>query len=377
MIKLSQYKAGTWIKQTGYKAFIPSPINAEWLLDHPPLDQLIAEANLKLGELNTFGQLIPDIDFFILMHKAKEATTSSRIEGTQTNVVDTFLQKQAIRPERRDDWQEVQNYIEALNFAIDKLQELPISNRLIRQTHEILMQGVRGKYKQPGTFRNSQNWIGGASLRDAIFIPPPHHEVSELMGDLERFLHNEDIHVPALVRIGIAHYQFETIHPFLDGNGRIGRLLITLYLVSKGLLTQPALYISDFFERNRNLYYDNLHQVRTKNNLTQWLKFFMVGVIETSESSIQTFRDILALKEELKQEIQQLKRKATNAKKLLDYLFRQPIVTPKDLQKALDISAPTANSLLMDFVRLEILEEQTGYQRNRIFQFEPYLNLFE
>ena len=377
MIKLSKYQSGKWIKQLGYKAFIPSLINQEWLLDDPELNDLLAEANLKLGELNAFGQLVPNIDFFILMHKTKEATTSSRIEGTMTNMVDSFLQKDAIKPEQRGDWQEVQNYIAAMNDAIEALRKLPISNRLIKRTHKILMQGVRGKHKQPGSFRKSQNWIGGASIKDATFIPPPQHELANLMSDLEKFLHNEDIHVPALIRIGIVHYQFETIHPFLDGNGRVGRLLITLYLVSKGMLLHPALYISDFFNRNRNLYYENLNKVRTKNDMLQWLKFFMVGIIETSHSSIQTFNNILTLKSKIEKDIVQLKRKTENAKKLLQYLFQQPIVNTKKVQELLDVSAPTANSLLKDFVRLGILKEKTGYLRNRIFEFEVYLNLFK
>ncbi len=238
------------------------------------------------------------------------------------------------------------------------------------------MRGVRGKNKKPGSFRTSQNWIGGASLRDALFVPPPSHAISDLISDLEKFLHNQDIYLPALVRIGIAHYQFETIHPFLDGNGRIGRLMITLYLVNQGLLPQPALYLSDFFERNRLLYYDNLQRVRVDHRLHQWLRFFMVGVIETSQSSIKTFDDVLALQSDLDVKIASLKGKATNARKLLHYLFRMPVVRTRDVQANLGVTAPTAHTLIGDFVRLNILEEQTGYQRNRIFHFTPYLRIF-
>jgi len=311
------------------------------------------------------------------MHIAKEATLSSRIEGTQTSVEEAFLKSEDIQPEERDDWQEVQNYITAMNFAIEKLDKLPISNRLIRKVHEQLLQGVRSERKQPGEFRRSQNWIGGASLADAVFIPPPHREVPELMGDLELFLHNEDVFISDLIRVAIAHYQFETIHPFLDGNGRTGRLLITLYLVSKKLLVRPALYLSAFFEEHRFLYYDNLSGVRNRNDLPQWLKFFMVGVIQTAGSSVATFRKITALKQQLETEIAGLGRRQANARKLLHYLFSQPVVTAKTVEEVVQVSTPTANSLLQDFTTLGILQERTGYQRNRVFSFVEYLGLFE
>ena len=261
-IKLSEFISGNKVKQVNYRSFLPSKINRQWLIDDPELETLIAQAHLKLGELTAYSELIPDVDFFIKMHIAKEATLSSRIEGTQTSVEEAFLRKEDIHPEERDDWQEVQNYITAMNFAIEKLEKLPLSSRLIREVHQILLRGVRGKHKQPGVFRKSQNWIGGASLADALFIPPVHTEVPELMSDLELFFHNDQVHLPALVKIAIGHYQFETIHPFLDGNGRTGRLLITLYLVSEKILSRTSLYLSSFFESYRQLYYDNLTRVR-------------------------------------------------------------------------------------------------------------------
>lgn len=311
------------------------------------------------------------------MHIAKEATLSSRIEGTQTSVEEAFLKSEDIRPEERDDWQEVQNYIIAMNYAVQTLNELPLSNRLIRETHKRILHGVRGQHKLPGEFRSSQNWIGGASLADAVFVPPPKHEVLDLMGDLENFLHNEDIFISELVRVAIAHYQFETIHPFLDGNGRIGRLLITLFLVSKELLIRPSLYISAFFQEHRSIYFDNLSGVRNHNNIGQWLKFFMVGVIQTAESSVITFRKITFLRQELELKITVLKNKRTNSKKLLHHLFSQPVVTAKDVASLLKITAPTANSLLKEFTNLGILKEKTGYRRNRVFSFTDYLALFE
>lgn len=281
-----------------------------------------------------------------------------------------------IRPEERDDWEEVQNYINAMNFGLDQLKKLPVSNRLIRLTHGMLLDGVRGQNKLPGTFRTSQNWIGGSNINNAVFIPPPHHEINALMGDLELFFHNDEISVSDLVRAAISHYQFETIHPFLDGNGRIGRLLITLFLVSKGMLNKPALYLSDYFEKNRQEYYYHLTQVREKNNLDAWLQFFMEGVIQTSESSVTTFKKITFLREQLIVQIATLGRKHANAKLFLDFLFSHPVVNIQDVMGEVNISMPTANSLLKDFVRLKILKERTGYRRKRVYSFTPYLELF-
>ncbi|MBC8154129.1 MAG: Fic family protein [Bacteroidetes bacterium] len=376
-IAIGQFQSGQWVKQYEYRSFKPELVNRQWLVDDPELAELVTEASRYVGELNAFSQLIPNVDFFIRMHVAKEATTSSRIEGTQTHIEDAFLRADDVDPEKRDDWQEVQNYIEAMNEAIDELERLPVSNRLIRQAHRLLMQGVRGETKQPGEFRNSQNWIGGASLRDAVFIPPHQSEVPELMGDVEKFLHNEDIHVADLIRIAIAHYQFETIHPFLDGNGRTGRLLITLYLVSRGLLVKPTLYLSDFFERNRQLYYDRLMRARTHNELNQWLRFFMVGVAETAQNSIQTFRDILTLKSQIEEQLPAFGKKYRNARLLAQELYQRPIVTVQDVAQILNVSTPTANTFVRDFMRQGILQELTGYKRNRIFVFDQYLSLFE
>ena len=347
------------------------------MINQPELESLITQAHQNLGALNAFSELIPDVSLFIKMHIAKEATQSSKIEGTQTSMEEAFLKSEDIRPDQRDDWQEVQNYIKAMNYALDRLSTLPLSNRLIRETHKILLQGVRGEHKQPGEFRRSQNWIGGASLADAVFIPPAHHEIPDLMGDLEQFLHNDEIFISELVRIAIAHYQFETIHPFLDGNGRMGRLLITLYLVSKKLLMKPSLYLSAFFDKHRQLYFDNLSNVRNKNDLLQWLKFFMVGVIETAESSVTSFRQIIVLRERIERQIDQLGKRRPNAQILLNHLFNQPVVSAQETATVINKSIPTANALIKDFVKMDILKEKTGYQRNRVFSFVEYIQLFE
>ncbi|MEP6682877.1 MAG: Fic family protein [Parafilimonas sp.] len=375
---INWYKAGNYKKQYAYNSFSPEFINHEWVISDAKVNYLLSEADRKLGELNAFSVLIPDVDFFIKMHITKEATKSSRIEGTQTSMEEALQDAEHIDPEKRDDWQEVHNYIEAMNYAIVQLDKLPLSNRLLKQTHKKLLQGVRGKHKLPGEFRTSQNWIGGASLKDASFIPPAQDEVPELMSDLEKFLHNDKLPVPHLIRIGIAHYQFETIHPFLDGNGRLGRLLITLYLVTNNIINKPALYLSDFFERNRQLYYDNLTIVRTKNQMIQWLKFFLVGVMETAQNSIDTFNAIISLRQDVEDKrIIQLGKRVPFAMELIKYLYSKPIVDANEIATALEVNVSTAHRLVQDFEKLGILKEQTGYKRNRIFVFENYLNLFK
>lgn len=374
---IHKYKAGHFVKQHGYKSFHPFFINKEWIVTQPALNTLLSQANIKVGELNALSMMVPDVDSFIRMHVIKEATLSSRIEGTQTSIDEALLEEKDINPEMKNDWQEVQNYIVAMNYAIQRLDKLPLSPRLLREAHKLLLQGVRDKHKAPGQFRTSQNWIGGATLKDAQFVPPVHTLISELISDLEKFLHNEQIQVPNLIRIGIAHYQFEAIHPFLDGNGRIGRLLITLYLVSQNILEKPTLYLSAFFEKNRMHYYNNLMGVSIYNNMEQWLKFFLVGIIETATIAMDTFRKILVLKEKLEHQIiLKLGKRSTSAQLLLMYLYRNPVTTMSSIVKHLKITKQTASVLVKDFQKLGILKEQTGFKRNRIFWFEAYLKLF-
>jgi Fic family protein len=375
-MKISEFKSGKYITQTEYKSFMPAKINCEWQVDQPELQTILEEAHLKLGELNAYSRHVPDMDTFIRMHIIKEATNSSRIEGTQTEIDEAVGHERMINSEKREDWHEVQNYIEAMNYAIITLQKLPLSTRLLRETHKILMKGVRGQHKMPRNFRKSQNWIGGATLIDAVYIPPHHDDISGLMSDLEKFLHNQSIHVPHLIRIAIAHYQFEAIHPFLDGNGRIGRLLITLYLVSHKILEQPLLYLSSFFEKNRNLYYDNLNRIRTHNDLTQWLKFFLTAVNETALNAIETLKKIAVLNDEIIDTISNLGKRVPMAKRLLQYLYKYPKITSQDIVKELAITKPTANAIIKGFLGLELLKETTGFKRNRIFVFEKYLSLF-
>lgn len=378
MIELETYQAGQYKRSTtGYKYFIPRKINDTWVWKNQQVNSLLEKAAIKLGELNSFAKLVPNINLFIQLHVTKEAVVSSRIEGTQTRIDEALLREDEISPERRDDWKEVNNYIKAINKAINELEKLPISSRLIRQTHHTLLQSVRGEIKEPGKFRTSQNWIGGSSPSDAVFVPPAHHYVDELMGDLENFIHNEEISVPALIRIAIAHYQFETIHPFLDGNGRIGRLLITLFLVDQKVLTKPLLYLSTYFEKNKSLYYDNLTFVRTKNDMTQWLKYFLLGVAETAEQATDTLSNVLKLKSKLEDKVNEnFGRKSNSATILLNYLFKHPIVDVREVQKATKLSYKAANDLVNDFKTAKMLKETTGQSRNRLFSFDEYLRLF-
>ena len=362
----------------GYKAFNPEPINRPFRLDDMELQGLLEQATLKLGELNAFGELVPNIGHFIRMHVYKEATVSSKIEGTQTNMEEALLDERAVSPERRDDRREVHNYVKAMEHCLGSMQSLPLSSRMLREAHGTLLQGVRGEHKMPGEFRRSQNWVGGATLADAAFIPPTWEEVGPLMSDLENVFHNDRTGLPHVLKAALAHYQFETIHPFLDGNGRIGRLMITLYFVHAGVLKQPVLYLSDFFERNRSAYYDNLTRVRSQNDLRQWFRFFLVGVIETANKATNGLREILRLKQEcLEVRIPLIGRQTQAAPKLLNHLFKQPIVWAEEVMKATGQSSPSAYKIMSDFERIGILREITGNKWGRIYRFEEYFKVFE
>jgi Fic family protein len=375
---IEKFKSGTWGKGLKYKYFIPEKINQIWIWNDPVLSELLEKASLQLGELNSFARFVPNIDLFIHLHVTKESVVSSRIEGTQTSMDEAFLRKEDIAPERKNDWQEVTNYTNALNQAIDDLNTLPLSSRLLCKAHHTLMQHVRGENKQPADFRLSQNWIGGNSLADAVFIPPTHEMIGELMSDLEHFLHNTEIHVPRLIRIAIAHYQFETIHPFLDGNGRIGRLLITLYLVDQKLMDKPLLYLSHFFEKNKTLYYDNLTRVREKSDMLHWVKYFLVGIEETAKQAAFSLKQMIELKYRLEEDIQKnWGRRSQQGYTLLQSLFQNPVVHMKDVQEACKLSPKAAGDLVQLFEGKKILKELTGQSRNRVFVFEQYLNLFK
>ncbi len=374
---MKNFESGKYITQNNYKSFTPEFINRQWNIDDIEIISLLSKADRQLGRLDMYSEYVPNIELFISMHVLKEATKSSKIEGTKTNIEEALQAKADISEEKRNDWEEVQNYIQALDQSIKLLKKIPFSTRLIKQAHKLLLQNVRGKHKLPGEFRSSQNWIGGATISDATFIPPHFSKINELMSDLEKFTHNEELLFPDLLKIALIHYQFETIHPFLDGNGRVGRLIITLYLVEKQILKRPILYLSDFFEKNRALYYDNLTKVRESNDIQQWFKFFLVGVIETAKSSIETFDKILKLQKEVDEKLQTLGSRIKNARTVVTYLYQYPIIKVQNVNAITGLTAPSSYTLLSKLEELKIIENMTNLKRGKIYRFKDYIELFK
>lgn len=360
---------------TGYKAFIPSPLPPS-----PPiqidggLQHLLTQANMAIGKLDTMGYLAPNLDHLIAMYIRKEALLSSQIEGTQATLENIFEFEDKVPLKNVNDVKEVINYIKALNHGMERLDEFPMSIRLIKEIHEILLHDSRGKEKTPGEFRKSQNWIGppGSTLTSASFVPPPPIEAIEAMGQLELFLHQES-ELPLLINIALIHYQFETIHPFLDGNGRLGRLLIAFYLYWKGALRYPLLYISYFLKIHRQEYYDRLNLTRESGDFEQWVSFFLKGIIWTSESALLTIKNILQLQEDHKQRLIKQKLSSPYAIALLDYLYEKPHTSVSEIAKQLKISYPAAQTLVQQFVKAEILKEMTGKKRDKRYSYWEYL----
>jgi Fic family protein len=373
---MRNFKSGTFVNQGFYQSFQPNFINKKWIIDDMEVINLLSKADRMLGRLDMYSEHIPDIDLFIRMHIAKEATQSSKIEGTQTNIEEALLSEEDVPLDKRDEWTEVNNYIDAMNKSVQMLDKLPLSSRLIRDTHEILLKDVRGEHKQPGEFRKSQNWIGGASVNDAIFVPPVQTTIPELMEDLEKFIHNDRFNFPELLKIALIHYQFETIHPFLDGNGRVGRLLITLYLVDRCILKSPILYISDYLEKHRNSYYSNLMNVRTKNQIYDWFKFFLTGIIETADSGVKTFEQILILQKENENRIKSLGSRSANALKVITELYKRPIINANDVSSITGLSPAAAYTLIAELERIGVLFKIAGEKRGRSYSFKEYLTIF-
>lgn len=377
MKKLEDYISGEYVKNNDYKTFIPSKINYNWGWDDTKLDKLLSEANRQIGELNAYSLLIPNVDLYIKMHVKVEANKSSRIEGTRTTVEEDLLDVKDISPEKRDDWEEVQNYVKATNYGVLRISEgFPVCTRLIREIHKILMTGVRGEHKTPGEFRTSQNWIGGSMPSTAVYVPPPHTEVAECLSDFEKFINNEEIDTPDLIKVAILHYQFESIHPFLDGNGRIGRLLVPLYIQSKGMLEKSCLYISDYIERNKDTYYDMLTRVRTHNDMIGWIKFFLEAVIETAKTAKDKFRSVVELTMEMDKVILDLPVKPENARKVIDVLYNEPVINRKKLIEITNMKPSTLKDTVNALLEHNIILETTGYSRNQVFSFQKYIDLF-
>jgi len=360
-----------------YKSFLPAslPPNPPLELDSESLKLLVA-ANRQLALLDAVSSRIPNINLFVSMYVRKEALMSSQIEGTQAtleDILDPILDENTNR-----DVADVINYIKAMEFALKRLQELPISNRLIKEIHAVLMAGVRGKEKRPGEFRNSQNWIGGfgSTLKNATYIPPNVEDMARTMSDLEKYINSDD-DLDILIRSGLIHYQFEAIHPFLDGNGRIGRLLIVLFLIEKGLLKTPVLYISYFLKKNRIEYYDRLSEVRNKGNYEQWVKFFLQAIMESAEDAIITIDRLVALHNKNVEIIGSMGRASKNTLRLLDYIEANPIIEISKTAEALDLAFNTTSDAIKRLEKAGILVQSAGQKRNRVFSYAEYLNLLK
>ena len=375
-------RAGRYVAQPqGYRAFMPTPLPPQ-----PPvrlegeLQTLLSHADQSLGRLDGSIQTLPDPDLFVFMYVRKEAVLSSQIEGTQSSLQDVLAAEARIRsPDRPRDVDEVINYVAAMNHGLDRLRELPISVRLIREIHAQLLQGVRGSRMQPGELRTSQNWIGpaGCTLNDATFVPPPHREVPNALGALEAFVHGHS-ELPVLIQVGLIHAQFETIHPFLDGNGRVGRLLITFLLCQRGILQHPVLYLSHFFRQYRSEYYERLQAVRDSGDWEGWLAFFLRGAAAVSAEAADTVRRILTLREAHRSLVtERLGRAAADGHRVLDALYRRPFLTVAHVPEITGTNYPAANRLVARLVQIGVLEEISGSRRNRVFRYGPYLRLLE
>lgn len=376
-MKAMSQRAGRYLPQTtGYNAFVPAPL--------PPIPDiefdgemrtLLSNADRDIARLDAIAALLPNPDLFVAMYVRHEAVLSSQIEGTQSTLEDLLaFEANATHNDTPKDVEEVINYVRAMNHGLRRLSELPLSLRLLREIHGELMQKVRGGEKSPGEFRTTQNWIGssGSNLSTASFVPPPPHELMNTLGALETFLHEGKTTVPLLIRCGLAHAQFETIHPFLDGNGRVGRLLITLMLCEEQALTRPLLYLSVFLKAHRAEYYDRLTAIRSQGHWEQWLKFFLRGISVTARAATRTATDIVTMRELHRSAVA----KNARALKLLDHLLQQPLMSPKRIAEVVGCSHPTALKLATDLQNRGWLQEVTGFERNRVYRYQPYLDLF-
>ena len=375
-MKLENNRAGQLKKmQSDYQCFVPHNLKDIKLNIDSEINALVNKAYLLLGRLDGMAITLPDIDLFVSMYVQKEAVISSQIEGTQASLVDV-LQKDKGK-EKIKDTEEIVNYIKATHYAFKRLNKMPLCMRLIRETHAVLLSNVRGEEKMPGEFRRSQNWIGhaGSTLKDASFIPPEPDEMDICLGDLERYIH-EDSTISNLIKIALIHYQFETIHPFLDGNGRMGRLLIILYLREQGLIEYPVLYLSYFFKKNRNRYYELLNNIRIKGEFEEWIKFFIDGICEISEDAITSIQKIVELKNTDMKKIRELS--GSNISNLLliyDYLLQHPFLEAEDIKNLVGVSKPTANKLLENLMTIEIVELVEDKKRYRQYVYKKYVDI--
>ena len=370
---------GKYVKQTGnYNAFIPDKFPPKsFAYNESKIIKPLADANLLLGKLDGLTKLIPDIDFFIFMYINKEAAYSSQVEGTKANLTDALQAEVERTPELPDDVDDILHYIRAMNKGLERLNNLPLSLRLIKEVHATLLSGARSSTSpQPGEFRNSQNWVMGTNLNDARFVPPPPQYVLAAMGELEKFFYSHK-NMPTLIKAALIHSQFETIHPFIDGNGRTGRLLITFYLCHQNVLERPVLYLSEYLKKHRNQYFSLLDDYR-KGNVSEWLVFFLEGIIQICEKAIETSNKIIDLREKNLQKMSSLGRASKNAMVLLKHLYKLPIVNVKKVEEATGLSREAANRLVKRFCKEGILlQKDQNVKYGRLFVYKDYLSLFE
>ncbi len=360
-----------------FKAYVPSPLPPDPPLQMGKLASLLERATQALGRLDGIVSILPDIHLFLYQYVRKEALLSSQIEGTQSSFSDLLLHESEHAPGvPLDDVQEVSAYVAAMDYGLMRIREgFPLSLRLIREIHNVLLATGRGKDKQPGEFRRSQNWIGGTRPGNALFVPPPPEEVMFCLDALEKFLHDEQAGLPVLVKAALVHLQFETVHPFLDGNGRIGRLLITLMLCNAGLLKEPSLYLSLYFKTHRQTYYRLLQEVREAGTWETWLEFFLTGVEETANGAVETVNRLLHLFEADRAKVATLGRATSNAMRLHQHLQSMPIIGIQGTVKALDLTAATVSKAIQHLEELGILREVTGKQRDRLYVYDAYLQI--
>jgi Fic family protein len=376
ILKLESNRAGKLKRmQSDYECFIPHDLKDIEINIDDDMHRLINRAYLLLGRLDGMAITLPDIDLFVSMYVQKEAVISSQIEGTQVSLIDV-LQKDRNK-EKIKDTKEIVNYIQATRYAFKKLSELPLCMRLIKETHSVLLANVRGEEKMPGEFRKSQNWIGhaGSTLKNASFIPPSPDEMDVCLSDLEKYLH-EDSKISKLIKIALIHYQFETIHPFLDGNGRMGRLLIILFLKEQGLIEYPVLYLSYFFKKNRSKYYELLNNIRIKGDFEEWIKFFIEGICEISEDAVTSIQKIVELKNNDMEKIRSFsKGNISNLLSVYDYLLKHPFLETEDVKELLNLSKPTISKIFGNLMELEILELVEEKERYRQYVYKKYVDI--
>lgn len=373
------FRAGVFVQQpSGYRAFNPAPLPPNPAVEMDAgMVNLLSQADRVIGRLDMVAEVLPNPDLFIGMYVRQEAVLSSQIEGTQSTLEDVLqFEIDASGEPQVADVREVVNYVAAINHGLSRLPDLPLSLRLLKEIHEVLLRQGRGERSTPGEFRRSQNWIGppGSTLANATFVPPPVPEMMTALGDLEKFLHTNNL--PVLVQAGLAHAQFETIHPFLDGNGRMGRLLITLLLCEKGVLKRPTLYLSHYFKLHRLEYYDRLTTIRQNGDWEGWIRFFLKGVVEVGSEAVETTRKILTLRDEHLALLSEKMPGNSYATRALDHLFDSPMTTVRRMEAHLSASYKTANKLISEFESLGLLREIMGHKRNRVFAYEPYLALY-